>query len=176
MLQTLWYWFGEHLQEITLITTLLTLVTLWRTMKAAERQSEGSFKPFLTLKRQHTQPLEDDETELLVNPVVPFEIVNVGTGPALMVKWKFRRASGDEIPKGKGESVPHSTWARGENPLARRRDPGSGKGVFPIVLECTYLSASDVKYRSTTQVEKPGDLIIAKVHVERIRTKWLSRD
>jgi hypothetical protein len=70
-----WCWFSHHLQDITLIATL---VALWRTMKAAERQSEGSFKPVLTLRRQHTKAPDDEE--LMTSPVLPFVIVNVGTG------------------------------------------------------------------------------------------------
>jgi|SRR5579864_7495441 len=168
-LHTTWCWFFDNLQNIVLIATL---VVLWGTMRAAERQSEGNFKPVLTIKRKHSTAPGEHEEELTFNPVVPFQITNAGTGPALMVKWRFVTASGAEVVRGRGE-VPYIRAAQYVSSHVQEYELGSGRGVFPVTLECNYESASGVHYRSTTKLEKTNKLIIG--HFETHSLKWWSK-
>jgi hypothetical protein len=89
-----------------------------------------------------------------------------------MVKWRFVRASGGEIRKGE---FSHIRVTQGVNSHLPEDQLGSGKGVFPVSLECVYSSASGARYRSTTKVEKPDELIIADFYVESLRTNWFSQ-
>jgi hypothetical protein len=170
-LHTVWCWFSGNLQDITLIATLFVL---WRSMRAAERQSEGTFKPVLTLRRMNTTAPGEHEVELTANPVLPFQITNAGTGPALTVTWKFRNASGKEI-SGTGGRLPFIRAAQYVRAQVLDKQLGAGAGVFPVTLECSYESASGVFYRSTTRLENNNKLYIGTVTARRLRFQWVRR-
>ncbi|HXJ95714.1 MAG TPA: hypothetical protein VMT20_22975 [Terriglobia bacterium] len=98
--------------SLTLLAFIVSIFVLWKTMRAAELQSEGTAKPVLTLMRKKSEPSDEDflEPQIHVEVAVPFKVRNVGTGPALMVQWKFRRDSGDELACGMIPYIRTEQW------------------------------------------------------------------
>lgn len=52
----------------------------------------------ITLMRKTSQPTDEEflDSQLHVHAAVPFRLRNVGTGPALMARWRFLKESEEE--------------------------------------------------------------------------------
>jgi len=138
---------------LNFIAFMVSVFVLWRTAKAAERQSEGTSKPVLSLMRRNAEPSDREflESQIHLDVLVPFKVRNVGTGPALMVYRRFCDASGREIVKGFISYIRSGNYV---NLYINQNQLGfTGNGVFRATLECEYQSASDMRYRSSTRLE-----------------------
>jgi hypothetical protein len=86
-------WVGHNtLALINLVAFLFSVVLLWKTMRAGERQTERTSKPVICLRRENFNPSDRELLEPQVNVValIPFEMRNVGNGTALAIHWRFK--------------------------------------------------------------------------------------
>jgi hypothetical protein len=150
---------------LNFVAFVVSVFVLWKSARAVEGQAEGTSKPVLTLMRRHSEPSDMDflEPQIHVDVLVPFKVRNVGTGPALMVRWRFVRDSGQEIVKGFIPYIRTNQWVNLH--LNQNQLGFSGGGVFRTTLECGYRSASHLQYRSETRLE---NLKIVDFKIERV--------
>jgi|KBSSwiStaDraftv2_1062776.scaffolds.fasta_scaffold451737_2 hypothetical protein len=163
---------------VVLLTLALTAATfkyvrLTKTIaQASTTQAEAVHKPVLTLKRsdETTPPdvavvtervREAMDGRLGVNIGPTLEITNIGTGPALQVRWTLHRfaQTGGFIPYvGVGESISLQTASKVK------------MGAVPTTyeLECNYESISGQKYVSRTRVENSTKVVSFDVREGRI--------
>jgi hypothetical protein len=149
---------------IVLLTFVLATATL-RYVRLTEKiatasatQTEAVHKPVLTLKQVEVDPSTvevADLTKLIgdaragkqhtrIGPIL--EIVNIGTGPALQVKWTLNRFSetGGFIPYiAVGQCVSLRTASKVKMPAV----------PTTYQVQCRYKSISDTKYISVTSIE-----------------------
>ena len=90
------------LSLINLAAFLVSVFVLWRTMKAIERQTERTSKPVIVLRRRNWHLPENQllEPQLNVDALIPFQMKNVGNGTALVVHWRFKTDSGQDLIHG----------------------------------------------------------------------------
>ena len=139
------------LAVINLLAFIFSVIVLWKTMRAAERQTERTSKPVLCLMRKNFDPsdLELLEPQLNVDALIPFRIRNVGNGTALVIHWRFKAESGKEIIHG---MVPYLQTQQELNTGFNAGQLSLDKHVL-CYFECEYLSLSQDKYRSVAKIE-----------------------
>lgn len=148
----MWTWVTQNiLSLINLIAFLVSVFVLWRTMTAIERQTERTSKPVIVLRRQNWKLANSEllEPQLNVDALVPFQLRNVGNGTALVVHWRFKKDSGEELIHG---MLPHLQV----NSFLRTRLTAEFLGLkhgVRRIFECDYQSVSGEKYRSTVTIE-----------------------
>jgi len=163
---------------IVLLTLALTAATFKyvrltkKIAQASTTQAEAVHKPVLTLKRSD-EPAAPDvaavtervreamDGRLGINIGPTLEITNIGTGPALQVRWTLHRfaQTGGFIPYvGVGESISLQTASKVK------------MGAVPTTyeLECNYESISGRKYVSRTAVENSTKVVSFDVREGRI--------
>ena len=147
------------IQLLTLLVLAGNLIAFLSYLRATNRikdasieQSEGLSKPVVTLKRQVSAPTDMDlmQEVLLSNIASPIELVNIGSGPALSVKWEIVRDPSKAPIAGfasyiePGKAV--ATFLQGHVAF-------SGSHPMAMRVKCTYKSLSDAEYISITEVE-----------------------
>src|SRR5260370_24153684 len=77
-----------------------------KSAEALDRQTERTSKPVIVLQRTNWKLSENEllEPQLNVEALVPFEFKNVGNGTALVVHWRFKTDSGEDLIHG---MMPH---------------------------------------------------------------------
>lgn len=145
-------WVGHNtLALINLVAFLFSVVLLWKTMRAGERQTERTSKPVICLRRENFNPSDRELLEPQVNVValIPFEMRNVGNGTALAIHWRFKAESGEEIIHG---MIPNLQSGHCMSTGLKPGQLGLMEGVSRN-FECEYTSLSKDKYRSTIKIE-----------------------
>lgn len=171
-----------------IIVVLLTVVLASATLRyvrltekiatASATQTEAVHKPVLTLKQVEVEPstVEVADITKLVGDARAgkqhtrigqvLEIVNIGTGPALQVKWTLNRFSGTGgfIPYiGVGQCVSLRTASKVKMPAV----------PTTFQVQCRYKSISDTKYVSLTTIEDSQEISNFEFGLDRA-TAYLS--
>ena len=91
---------------LNLAAFLGSILVLWKTMRAAERQMERTSKPVISLVRKNWKLDRDEllQPEQFADVGIPLRMRNVGNGTALEVHWRFKTEAGHELIHG---MVPH---------------------------------------------------------------------
>src|SRR5882762_2180456 len=148
----MWNWVTQNiLSLINLAAFVLSVIVLWKTMRAVESQTERTSKPVVVLRRKNWTLPDNEllEPQLNVNALIPFELKNVGNGTALVVHWRFKTDSGEELIHG---MMPHLQ----ANGVLRTRLSAERLGIkqgISRIFECDYQSVSGETYRSTVTIE-----------------------
>lgn len=122
-----------------------------RQTRAAERQTERTSKPVVSLMRKNWKLADEAllQPQQFADVAIPFRMRNVGNGTALEVHWRFKNEAGYELIHG---MVPHLEATRllrtGVNDITVGLKPG-----VSVIFECEYLSISGDKYRSTEKLQ-----------------------
>jgi hypothetical protein len=148
----MWHWITQNtLSLINLAAFVFSVIVLWRTMRAIERQTERTSKPVIVLRRQNWKLANGEllEPQLNVDVLVPLQLRNVGNGTALVVHWRFKTDSGQELIHG---MVPHLQVDGFLRTRLTAEFLGLKHGVSRI-FECDYQSVSGEKYRSTVTIQ-----------------------
>lgn len=115
-------------------------------------QSEGLSKPVITLRRQDSAPtdLEIMDEGLLTKIASPIELVNIGNGPALNIKWEILRDPSNALINGFASYIEpgKSVATHLQRHVAFRADH-----PMTMQVKCTYHSLSRAEYVSMTDVE-----------------------
>jgi len=95
-------WVSANLLSlINLSAFVLSVIILFKTMKATERQVERTSSPVIVLRRtDFNLPNGVLEPQINVEALLPFQMKNVGSGTAIEVHWRFKTASGEELIHG----------------------------------------------------------------------------
>ena len=137
-----------------------------RIAAASVTQAEAVHKPLLTLRQDETQVVEFGKRisdalqgQLHTSVGKVLEVVNIGTGPALQVKWTLRRGhpTGGFIPYIQvGQSVSLLVASKVKMAAVDTR----------FEFECRYLSLSGTKYVSRKKIENSQEISSFEVSVE----------
>jgi hypothetical protein len=161
---SMWTWVTQNiLSLINLAAFVISVLVLWRTMKAIERQTERTSKPVIVLRRTDWSLPGNEllEPQLNVEALIPFQIKNVGNGTALVVHWRFRKDSGEELIHGMLPQLQVDSLLK--TGLSAEQ-LGLKQGVSRI-FECDYQSVSGETYRSVIAIE---NLKLVKFEVKKI--------
>lgn len=151
------------LSLINLAAFLVSVFVLWRTMKAIERQTERTSKPVIVLRRKNWHLPENEllEPQLNVEALIPFQIKNVGNGTALVIHWRFKTDSGEDLIHG---MIPQLQVGR----VLKTRLSAEMLGLKPGVSRtfgCEYQSVSGDAYLSVVRIQ---NLKLAEFETSRI--------
>lgn len=132
-------------------------------MEAVDRQAERTSTPVIVLRRRNWRLPDEQlaEPQLNVDVLIPLQIKNVGNGTALVVNWRFKTDSGEELIHG---MIPNIEVGHVLKLGLTETHLGLKQGVCRT-FECDYLSVSGDKYRST---EKIDNLKIVEFEPKRI--------
>ena len=135
----------------SLVAYLGSIVVLWKTMRAAERQMERTSKPVVSLVRKNWKLAEEEilQPQQFAEVVIPLRMRNVGNGTALEVLWRFKTEAGHVLIQG---MVPHLQPGRLAKTGLDDKQLGLRMGVS-LIFECEYFSISDDRYRSTAKLQ-----------------------
>lgn len=153
------------LSIINLIAFVMSVLVLWRTMRAVERQTERTSKPVIVLRRR-SWTLPDNELlepQLNVDALIPFQMRNVGNGTALVVHWRFKTDLGEELIHG---MIPQLQVNHVLKTRLNAERLGLTQGIRRI-FECDYHSVSGDTYRSVITIENQK---LVKFETKRIAT------
>ena len=148
---------------VNLIGFIVSIVVLNKTMKAVDRQAERTSKPVIVLRRKNWKlsDVELLEPQLNVELLIPIQLKNVGNGTALVVHWRFKTNSGEELIHG---MIPNIEVGHVLKTGLSAAHLGLMQGVTRI-FECDYLSVSGDKYRTIERIE---NLKIVAFEPERV--------
>lgn len=172
----MWNWVGTPItQNIVLflafavnVATLVYLIKYVRATKGIEReagiQSEGLSKPALALRAVVPRSLTTDENFLeilnrkLLTRAEPnakgfLEMVNIGSGPALLVQYEIREGS----PQSGKPWIGGAAYIRAGETLALPLQSGNPIKDRQQKITCSYASLSGNKYESV--IDLYGDEI-----------------
>lgn len=132
-------------------------------MRAAERQTERTSKPVISLSRKNWKIADEEllEPQLFADVFTPFRLRNVGNGTALEVHWRFKTEEDYEVIHG---MIPHIQPNRILKTGLNANQIGLKVGTSRI-FTCEYISISNDKYRSTVKLQ--GSKIV-EFHVEKL--------
>ncbi len=156
---------------LTLVLVVATVRYVRLTQQIAEAaavQAEASYKPVLTLRREEKDNRPTDIAvlterigDVLKNGQATYigptlEIVNIGSGPAMHVKWRVDRFA---AIAGSVSYICPDQWVSLE--LASKVNMGAIPTSY--VVECQYESISGRKYFSRTGIERSTKIVSFEV-------------
>ncbi len=134
-----------------------------KSAEALDRQTERTSKPVIVLRRTNWKLSENEllQPQLNVEALVPFELRNVGNGTALVVHWRFKTDSGEDLIHG---MMPHLQVGGMLRTRLTAERLGLKQGVTRI-FECDYQSVRGETYRSIVKIE---NLKLVKFETKKI--------
>jgi hypothetical protein len=120
-------------------------------MKAVDRQAERTAKPVIVLRRRNWKLTDAEllEPQLNVDVLIPIQIKNVGNGTALVVHWRFKTDSGEDLVHGMIPNIEVGHFLKtGLSEIHLDLRQGVSR-----TFECDYLSVSGDKYRTVERIE-----------------------